>query len=329
MSTTSTVGPTSVISRVDFLTRATYSLKSAVTTVTEGSTATFTLTTTNVKEGTSIGYYLSGLSYDDITNGSSSGVVIVGANGKATISVPIKADATNEGNETLTVSVKGAQASVVILDNNTVNEGSTAKFILNIPNVAKGTVVPYTISGVSATDIVGSLTGKVSVGADGKATIPVQLKADKVAEGNETLTVTAGGVSAKMTVNDTSVQTIPLYSSYERIDNIAATSNTNSICIFKGNDPLIFQDLLLWNKATALVDGLIRDPKTGRAFIVDTVTPPSDGGIDMLVLTVHSKDHNPLPYIDNFTLSPIVSKAVTVGVISQDQLDLLNHVPPL
>lgn len=65
-----------------------------------------------------------------------------------------------------------------------VNEGSTASFTLKTTNVASGTSVDYSISGVSADDIVGGITsGKAVVGSNGEAIISVALKADQVTEG--------------------------------------------------------------------------------------------------------------------------------------------------
>ena len=88
------------------------------------------------------------------------------------------------------------------------NEGGTASFTLITKNVTVGTAVPYTISGVSAADISGSLSGTAVVNTSGVATISVTLVNDNLTEGAETLTVTAGGASASTTVKDTSITQI-------------------------------------------------------------------------------------------------------------------------
>ncbi len=94
-----------------------------------------------------------------------------------------------------------------------VNEDATVNFNVNTTNVASGTSLTYTLSGVSAADVTGgSLTGTVTVGADGKAVIPVSLVADQLTENAETLTVTVQGQSASVTVNDTSTTPVPTYS---------------------------------------------------------------------------------------------------------------------
>jgi hypothetical protein len=70
----STSGLTYIPSTVPTVTPSpTYSLVSSQATVNEGSTATFTLTTTNVASGTALTYSLSGVSSSDLTSGSLSG----------------------------------------------------------------------------------------------------------------------------------------------------------------------------------------------------------------------------------------------------------------
>lgn len=90
-----------------------------------------------------------------------------------------------------------------------VNEGDTATFILSTTNVQAGTIVPYVISGLLAADISdGAVNGSVSVNAAGLATISIPILADNVTEGIETLTVTAGGRSASVQIQDTLKQPI-------------------------------------------------------------------------------------------------------------------------
>ena len=196
---------------------ATYALSTASASVDEGSIATFSLATTNVAAGTSLAYTLSGVSASDITGGGLSGTATVNTSGTATILVPIAADVTTEGAETLTVTVQGKTASITINDTSkgaatyalstasaSVDEGSIATFSLATTNVAAGTSISYTITGVSTADVTGGLTGTATVDTSGTATIYVAVAADFLTEGAETLTVTAQGKSASMTVNDTS-----------------------------------------------------------------------------------------------------------------------------
>lgn len=87
-----------------------------------------------------------------------------------------------------------------------VDEGGVAIFTLKTTNLAANSTVAYEITGVSASDLVnGKLTGTAVVGADGVAKIEIPIAADQLTEGAETLKVTAGGASATIVVNDTSI----------------------------------------------------------------------------------------------------------------------------
>ena len=96
-----------------------------------------------------------------------------------------------------TYSLSAASASV--------NEGSTAVFNLTTTNVAVGTEVSYTISGISSSDLtLGTLTGKVSVGVGGTASIGIPIASDGATEGQESISISAQGATASIVINDTS-----------------------------------------------------------------------------------------------------------------------------
>ena len=204
----------------------TYAITIAATPVNEGATASFLVTTTNVVDGTVLPYTLSGLGITaaDITGGLLTGNATVTA-GAALINVALANDLATEGAETLAVTLDGhaaATANVVVTDTSSaaptyaitttatsVNEGATASFGITTTNVADGTVLPYTVSGlgITAADITGGLlTGTTTVTA-GVALISVALANDLTTEGAETLAVTLDGHAATATVvvNDTSV----------------------------------------------------------------------------------------------------------------------------
>ena len=196
----------------------TYSISASSGSINEGATVNFTLTTTNVASGTSIPFTLTGVSSSDVSGGLLSGNAVVNSSGIATISVTLINDALTEGAETLTLSAGDASASAIVNDTSrtplyslarssaSVDEGSSVTFTLTTSNLATGTSVPYTLSGVSSSDVSGGLlSGNAVVNSSGLATILVTLVNDVLSEGAEALTVTAGGASASTTVNDTSI----------------------------------------------------------------------------------------------------------------------------
>jgi hypothetical protein len=231
-------------------------------TVDEGNIASFTVTTMNVAAGTSLNYTLSGgISASDIIGGLLAGTTTVATSGQATISVPIAADRTTEGNETLTVTVQGKTASTTIKDTSvsdpiytitanasSVSEGSSATFLLSTTNVDAGSSVDYTLSGISAADIVGSLSGKTVIGTSGQATISVPIAADRTTEGNETLTVTVQGKTASITIVDTSVT--PMVTDFR---DVTALQDSSGHVLFTGNasEAEIMQQFG-WKQATGL-----------------------------------------------------------------------------
>lgn len=127
----------------------------------------------------------------------------------------------------------------------TVTEGAIATFTLTTTNVTVGTDIPYTITGVSAVDVVGGLTGTATVGAGGTASISVQIVADQLTEGSETLTVSVnnGLASASTTVQDTSVANSNSYTSGLGLNGV--TSAFNIEVIFVGTFEQIYKNAFI------------------------------------------------------------------------------------
>lgn len=216
----------------------TYSLTVNRTSMNEGESAIFTLTTTNLPQGTNVPFIIYGVSASDITPSSLTGNFTINASGTATYTVSAVNDMQLEGNETLTLQLSGAQLSqhaksVTIVDTsiplvptyslsssrNSINEGESVVFTLTTSNVDQGTVIPWAITGVSASDITpNNLTGSFVIGANGTATYTVTAVNDNLTEGNETLTLglTGSGLTGytkSVTIMDTS--TTPIEPTYE------------------------------------------------------------------------------------------------------------------
>jgi len=196
-------------------TTPTYALSRSSATVDEGGTVTITLTTTNVANGTAVPYTITGtgITAGDLGVGSLTGSFTVNAN-TASLVLNIAADATTEGPETFTLTLNSitptTSVSVTINDTSTtpstptyslssssssVVEGSFFTITLTTTNVANGTNVPYTITGVSSEDIDGDpLTGNFIIN-DNTDSIIFSVTDDGLAEGVETFTLTLDGIS--------------------------------------------------------------------------------------------------------------------------------------
>ena len=130
----------------------TYLLAANATGYNEGNNAVFTLTTTNVANGTVLPYVLSGsISAADISGGAMTGNVTVN-NNTATITVPLLSDSKTEGTETLTASITGTSATA----NTSVLDTSVA-----------APVVPYTVAGSLGIDYLVPAAGNTYLGGKG------------------------------------------------------------------------------------------------------------------------------------------------------------------
>ena len=92
-----------------------FTLTSSAAAVDEGDAVTFTLATENVDAGSTFNYQITGVSGDDI-DGSLTGSVTLDSSGEALIDVGTVADGITEGEETLTLSVAGETADVMVND---------------------------------------------------------------------------------------------------------------------------------------------------------------------------------------------------------------------
>ena len=88
-----------------------------------------------------------------------------------------------------------------------VDEGLSVTFALSTYNVANGVYVPYNITGISATDVVGGSLSGAFITDNTRATTTIIISADNFTEGPETLTLTLYNEQASdsVVINDTSI----------------------------------------------------------------------------------------------------------------------------
>ena len=219
----------------------TYTLTRSAASIDEGSSVTFTLTTTGVANGTNVPYSISGISAGDLSSGSLTGNFVI-SNGSASITLTAANDALTEGSETITITAEGQSTTTTINDTSTtvvaptyslsrsavsVDEGSAITFTLTTTNVANGTNVAYTITGISVEDLsTGTLTGNFVVN-NNTASITLIAYNDSLTEGSETITITAAGQTTTATINDTSY---------------AVTGPAETVLLLNGNGTAVYGD---------------------------------------------------------------------------------------
>jgi plastocyanin len=199
----------------------TYTLTSNLSNVNEGDTFRISLSTGNVDPGVSLDYTVTGLTASDLTAGTLTGTFIVGTT--EFFDFTLAEDVTTEGTESFNIALNngGATAQVQIADTSvsaavesyslgrstaTANEGTSFTVTLSTANVANGTSLGYTITGVTSADINGApLTGDFIVGS--QETLTVSVTADTTTEGTETfaLALNNGEATVGVTINDTSI----------------------------------------------------------------------------------------------------------------------------
>ena len=199
----------------------TYNLTTSVGNVSEGDTFRVTLTTGNVAAGTELAYTVTGVDQADLSAGNVTGSFVVGTTDF--FDFTLAEDVTTEGVESFMMSLDNGQATAQIQVADTsqaaavesyslgrsvaaVNEGGTFTITLTTENVANGTSLPYTISGIASADINNApLTGDFIVGS--QESLNVTVSSDLTTEGSEVfqLALDNGQATVGVTINDTSI----------------------------------------------------------------------------------------------------------------------------
>jgi hypothetical protein len=206
----------------------TYAVAPNVTSVNEGGQVVWTITTTNVPNGTVLYWTNSGTTNaSDFTDSTNSGTITIGPSGTATITKNIVNDLTTEGSETIVIQIRSGSTSGTILVTSTsvtvndtsltpsytlsrsaasVDEGSSFTITLTTTGVGNGTTVAYTITGVSSQDLNGANLNDSFTISGGSASKTFSVTADQTTEGTETFTLSLNGRSEtiSVTINDTS-----------------------------------------------------------------------------------------------------------------------------
>lgn len=196
---------------------ATFSISESTTSINEGESVTFTITTTEVVDGTILFFTTGGgqVSASDFSDATLFGTVTIN-NNTGTITRTVARDAVADGTESFTIVVRTESVSgnavvtsqsvsigdIVPTNDITpsatlINEGQSVTFTVNTTAVPDGTVLYYSTGGNMVADDFedNSLTGSFTISADsnevGSATITRVVAYDDpaVAEANETFNI--------------------------------------------------------------------------------------------------------------------------------------------
>ena len=229
------VGYSSTITVIDAVPTAT--ITADKTTVNEGDSVVFTVSTTNMSPNSTLYYSHTGTTDStDFYPAGTTGNFTIDSSGNGTITRVISGDFTSEGTEDFTLTVRSGSTTGTALTTaptiqvtnavptftttpsaTTIDEGDTLTMTVNTTGLHAGKVLYYSIegTGVSPSDFTNnSLTGNFTINSSGVGTFNVTLDSDRVTEGGEVFVVrirdgsTTGAIvhtSVNITINDTSL----------------------------------------------------------------------------------------------------------------------------
>ena len=229
------VGYSSTITVIDAVPTAT--ITADKTTVNEGDSVVFTVSTTNMSANSTLYYSQTGTTDStDFYPAGTTGNFTIDSSGNGTITRVISGDFTSEGTEDFTLTVRSGSTTGTALTTaptvqvtntvptftttpsaTTIDEGDTLTMTVNTTGLHAGKVLYYSIegTGVSPSDFTNnSLTGYFDINSSGVGTFNVTLDSDRVTEGGEVFVVrirdgsTTGAIvhtSVNITINDTSL----------------------------------------------------------------------------------------------------------------------------
>ena len=295
-----------------------YTLTSSSTSVDEGSPFTITLTTTNIPNGTIVPYTITGVDSADISNAnltgsfvinsSTSSVTINTANVNSTKAFTLRLD--DHTDEFVSVNINNTSIGgpnvelyELLSTANSVTEGDSLTITLATTGVDDGVSVPYTISGISSSDINNTnLTGNFVI-AGSQASLALQITDDGITEGTETMSInlTNKGVNLPITISDTA-PTYALTTSVSSVDEGGGFTIT-----------LITTNVLNNTTIPYLITGVDTEdinnaPTTGN-FVVNN---------DRATLNIQTSLDNTTEGNDTFVLSLIDDTNISVSVLIND-----------
>lgn len=236
------VATSSTITVLDTSLTPSYTFTTAPTSINEGTSGTFVITTTEVDDGTTLYWTINNTSTAAADFSVSSGSFTI-TSSTGTFNIPVLADATTEGAQTFTVSIRtGSISGTVVATSGTItvndtslnptytfsstpssiNEGASGTFNVTTTDVTDGTTLYWTINHTTTADADFSPTSGSFTISSNAGSFSVSTVADATTEGAQTFTIsirtgsTAGTVvatSSSVTINDTSLTPVATFTS--------------------------------------------------------------------------------------------------------------------
>ena len=317
----------------------TYAVSPNVSSVNEGSSVTWNITTTNVPNSTTLYWTNNGTTgAADFTGGVNSGSFTI-TNNVGSFSLTLVNDVTTEGSETIIIQIRTgsisgpvvATASTVTVNDtslaptysvspntSTVNEGSGVTWTVTTANVSNGTVLYWTNGG---TTVAGDFSENVNSGSvtinSNTGAFALNLVNDATTEGSETIVIsirtgsTSGPVvatAATVTVNDTSLT--PTYSVSPTTTSVnegsSVTFNVSTANVGNGTT-------LYWTNAGTTVAGDFSDSANSGSFTINT----NSGSVTKTLnndVTTEGSETIIFQVRTGSTGGPVVATAATVTV---------------
>lgn len=225
-------GATAQCTVIDSSTTPFYTVSPNVASVNEGNAVRFTISSVNPKPGDVINYSVAGITQQDLSSGSLTGTFTWGT--EQTRDFSISADKVTDGNKVMVMNIvgpsNGSSASVNVLDTSqtptytvasnvgVIDEGQAVRFTISSLNPENGEVIPYTITGITASELVsGSLRGTFVWGTTQSLDF-VTVPSDFISDGQKTMKMTVQNSIATVIIQDSS--TTPAYSLAANVSSI-------------------------------------------------------------------------------------------------------------
>ncbi len=229
----------------------TYSVSPTTTSITEGSSVTFNVTTTNVPNSTTL-YWTNGGTTDgtDFSGGANNGSFTITSNA-GSVSITTLNNATYEGTETIIFQVRtGSTAGPIVATASTVNvadaaptysvspsstsitEGTAVTWTITTTNIANGTTLYWTNSGttVAGDFSAGVNSGSFTVNSNTGSVSLTPITTDTL-EGTETIIfeVRTGSTAGPIVATSSTVNVADAAASYSISPNVSSVNEGGSV----------------------------------------------------------------------------------------------------